>query len=545
MGELYDNLGNKAAGYLVKSADWNTLVQAVEQNRTDLAELSDSVDTRFETVNTRIDDLDRKVDTVKEDLTTSIQDLSLKVDDKCSALDARIDALKTDFDALVVRVDPVLEEFYRLTMETGQLKYSIGQLAPVTARVTDLQGNPLDLSDAGSRPWIDFFASWGQLKPVAGYQSRGGVGDRTLSVQVDDKGQAKVLLRSEFAEGFSEEEEEEVAASLSTTLTAVNMSVATTILQAQTPVEAKDKGVFKALSLEYDRPDAVSVRKYVDVHYLRNPALVTGKLTPIRFHRWRDHRSTVMAFVKSDSDPRTPDQSRGVSSIQIAFRDWIGPWVILDYLKETQTRVEDTRKQLNPRITGKYLESFGFFKEEVENRTREKGVVGKLREYKVLREAMDQVTGAGDEPPVFLNKLTRTMKDAIDIQHALEGAQTSAIGAPDQSKAFQAFTNAAVRSDTDVSEVSKVIEDIHSRVDAVDQKIQQQVSQAVSNNLADLEKPGGAIDNLKNSVQNVSGQVIEIQKIGRVDEVQTKLTKIDEVSKRLDLFMAKGVPLEI
>jgi predicted nucleic acid-binding Zn-ribbon protein len=556
MGELYDNLGNKAAGYLVKSNDWNNLVQAVENNQTglsaandqiatlqsDLSALSDTVTNGFVDVNTRIDVLESKVDTVKEDLERSIQDLSQNVDEKCSALDAKIDALKSDFDAFVVRIDPFFKEYYRLTMETGQLRYTIGQLAEVTARVTDLQKNPLDLTDAGSRPWIDFVASWGQLKPVPGYQTRGGVGDRTLSVQVDEKGQAKVLLRSEFADGFSEEEEEEVSTSLTTTLAAVNMSVANTILQAATPLEAKDKGAFKALSEEYDRTDAVSVRKYVDVHYLRNPTLVTGKLTPIFTHRWRDHRATVMAFAKSDSDPRTPDQSRGVSSIQITFRDWIGPWAVMDFFKATTTRVEDTRKQLNPRITGKYLESVGFLKEEVENRTRDKGVVGKLREYKVLREAMDQVTGAGGEPPVFLNKLTRTMKDAIDIQHALEGAQASAVGAPDQSKAFQAFTNAAVRSDTDVSEFSKDIEGITSRVDEVDQKIQQQVSQAVSNNLADLEKPGGAIDSIKNSVQDVRGQVIEIQKIGRVDEVQNKLTKIDEVSRRLDFFMAKGTP---
>ena len=27
MGELFDNLGNKAAGYLVKATDWNALVQ--------------------------------------------------------------------------------------------------------------------------------------------------------------------------------------------------------------------------------------------------------------------------------------------------------------------------------------------------------------------------------------------------------------------------------------------------------------------------------------------------------------------------------------
>ena len=389
MGELYENLGNKQAGYLVKATDWNTLVQAVEDNRTELASLSDSVDTRFGQVNDLIVNLDGKVDAVKGELEQSIQDLSLKIDEKSSALDAKIADLKTDFEAFVSGIDPFLREYYRLTMAAGQLNYAVGQLAEVTAQVTDMRGNPLDLGNAGRRPWIDFVASWGQLKPVAGYQSRGGVGDRTLSVRVDETGRARVLLRSEFSEGFSDEEENEVSASLTTTLATIELSVAATILQSQTPVEAKDKGAFKALTLEYDRPDAVSVRKYVDAHYLRNPALVTGKLTPTYTHRWRDYRSTVMAFAKSDSDPRTPDQSRGVSSIQITFRDWIGPWVMLDFFKETHMLVENTRKQLNPKVTDKYLESVGFLKDEVENRTRDKGVVGKLREYKVCSAAME------------------------------------------------------------------------------------------------------------------------------------------------------------
>ena len=98
MGELYDNLGNKAAGYLVKSKDWNNLVQAVENNQTglsaandqiatlqsDLSALTDTVTNGFVDVNTRIDDLDSKVDTVKEDLDTKVDKVKENSCCRCS-----------------------------------------------------------------------------------------------------------------------------------------------------------------------------------------------------------------------------------------------------------------------------------------------------------------------------------------------------------------------------------------------------------------------------------------------------------------------------
>jgi archaellum component FlaC len=537
MGELVDKLGNKAEGLLIKSSDWNVLVQAVEDNDTAIDALSASVDERFKTVDTQITNLDTKVDTVRTDLKQLVSDLSDSVDAKLANLHIKIDTVTETLAALAARINPIITSYCRLTLNTGRLNYAIGQLAEIIARVTDLEGHPIDVG--GGRPWIDFVTSWGQLKPADGFQSRGGVGDRTLSVQVNTQGEARVFLRSDFAEGFSDDEEDEVSAALTTVVSGINISVANTILDAQTPVEAKNKGAFRTMSLEYDRSDAVTVRKFMDAHYLRNPYLVTGKLTPTFTHRWRDYRATVLAFVKKDSDPRTPDESRGVSSIQITFRDWIGPWLALDYLGETTSLVEDAKNKLNPKITGDYLQSVGLFKQEVDDRIRNKGVMGKFREFKVLRDALDRVTGPSGQPPAFLNKLTRTMKDAIDIQHALEGAQTAAIGAPERTQAFQAFTNAAVRSDTDVSEVSKVVNDIRNQVGQIDQKIQQQVNQSVSKSVSELEKPGGAIDSIKKSVQSVSGQVNEIQKLGRVEEVKNQLTKIEEVSNRLDLFMAR------
>src|SRR5829696_6675196 len=195
MGELVDRLGNKAAGQLIKSEGWNALVAAVE-------------------------------------------DLSTTVNDRFAAMDADLQGLRTRFEALAEEfidfrgvVEPLLGEYYRLTMETTRTNYAIGELAEITARVTDLRGNPLDLSNEANRPWIDFVvASWGQLKPVAGFESLGGAGDRTISVRTDTQGVARVHLRSDHAEGFTDEDEAEVAVSLQTRLGTNNLSIAETIM---------------------------------------------------------------------------------------------------------------------------------------------------------------------------------------------------------------------------------------------------------------------------------------------------------------------------
>src|SRR5919202_1064326 len=85
MGELVDRLGNKTAGQLIKSADWNELVAAIEH-------LSATLEERFATVDGRLQELDTKVD-----------------------------ALVGDFTALRGVVEPLLDEYYRLTLETTRI----------------------------------------------------------------------------------------------------------------------------------------------------------------------------------------------------------------------------------------------------------------------------------------------------------------------------------------------------------------------------------------------------------------------------------------
>ena len=82
---------------------------------------------------------------------------------------------------------------------------AIGELCELTAKVTDLRGNPL----SAPYPWVDFVAAWGRLRSKGGFVTRPGAGDNSLSVQVNAQGIAQVLLRAEHSEGFAEAEEEQ------------------------------------------------------------------------------------------------------------------------------------------------------------------------------------------------------------------------------------------------------------------------------------------------------------------------------------------------
>lgn len=431
MGELVDQLGNKLPGQLIKSDDWNALVAAVENVEASLSQ--------------RIDDLSASVDTRFATLTNQVTALSTQLSD-----------LAAQFGTFRASVEALLGQYYRVTLEATKATYALGELAEITARVTDLAGNPLDLANVADRPWIDFVTVWGQLRAVPGSTSMGGVGNRTIAVQVNAEGIARVRLQAEHAEGLTEEAEAEVAASLSARPTGSQMTIAEAILEAATPLDGAVKPAFRTLSVEYDRSDALSVRNYVDTYYLRYaPQVADARFTPAFRHRWRDYQTTVMAFARRDSDPRTPDQGRGASSIQVTFRDWIGPWIILDYLVEIEDLVADFRGRLAPKVTTKFDESFLNFKAEIAELTQGRGLVGKQRDYVVARNALDGLTVS--QPPAFFNSLTKSVQGALSIQQALHTAQVAALGMPSQDVAFDVFADTATKADVSVAGIGEQI----------------------------------------------------------------------------------------
>jgi hypothetical protein len=480
MGVLADTLGGKTSGELIRASDWNSLIDAIEAIEatlnTRITDLSNSVDARFGVVDTALATLQANVD-----------ELSSRVDD----IDATVEALR--------------QRFRNVTLETAQTEFVIGELAQITARVTDLDGTPLP-AEAG-RPWIDFVAVWGQLKPVAGFESRGGAGDRTISVRVNADGIARVLLRAEHAEGFSDEAEAEVAAALTTIPAGATRSVKDSILFSSTPMEARESGAFRILSAEYSRTDALNVRDYADAYYVKNPTLAASKFVPNFHHRWRDYRATVMAFAKTDSDPRTPDPALGTCSIQVTFRDWIGPWINLDFFEfEEPILIPQYRDRFRGRITPDYKVTLGRWQQDVGEILEGKGILGRQKHGKAIKDALNQIEVTN--PPSFLFNLTEVVGNGLTFQQATEFTQAAAIGGGTEPLIFQAFTESASHADTRAAEVEAGVGDqLTQEFSRARDEILFEVEREQANFRNELFAENGTIQGVQREILTVSGQI--------------------------------------
>jgi hypothetical protein len=468
MGELLDKLGNKVAGQLIRSEDWNALVAAV-------------------------DGLQAQVATVQSTLTAQI-----------TGVQGEVGQLRTEFNSLQEQVNSVFGDYFRVAMRTSQLSYAIGDLAEITAQITDLFGRPLVLRAEQERPWIDFVTLWGQLKPAPGFTSRGGASDRTIAVQMNAEGTARVLLRADHAESFSDDEEDEVAGTLATIIPNTNFTYKEAILNARTPVEAKEKGFFRVMTREYDRRDARTLRRYNDTYYLKNPEILGRPRSPGIFHSWRDYRSTVLAFASADGDPRSPDQSRGISSIQVTFRDWISPWLNLEYLVEIGDLTKEVSGKLKGSIRGTYADSVGRIQEVLGDFTTEAGVLGKVRNYGVVNEAFTQVDLP--TPPTYFDALSKNMRNAVKFQQALVNSDTAV--------AVEAFTGVAVRIEQRTDDVDRKVGLTDDRfggmVDAAVERFGRQVAEA------ETRFDGKVTERLGTFVEEVNGLQRSLQEQGTI-----------------------------
>jgi hypothetical protein len=191
----------------------------------------------------------------------------------------------------------------------------------------------------------------------------------------------------------------------------------------------------------------------------------------------------------------------------VTFRDWIGPWISIDYFVETASLVENFRDRLTPKITDDLGESVLNVKAEVNEFVFDKGLIGRQRNYRVIQEALDEVTIT--QPLDFpLNKLTKPMQDAIGVQQALESAQGAAVGPAGQEVAFGAFADAAVRADTQAAEVgSRLTGYVDEQLGEAQNQLVFQVQQQQANLKNELLAEDGLIQTVHKDLQTVSGRV--------------------------------------
>jgi len=373
----------KAAGQLIKPTDWNLLVDSV----------------------------------------ASIGVASLQNDTRVSQLEAQTTDLRGDLDGVITQLSqvsqavaslqPLLDQ-YVVTMRSDRVTYAMGEICELTAVVTNLAGEPI-----AEAPWVDFVCSWGRLRPKAGFESRSGVGDNSISVRANASGIAQVLVRADHTEGFSEAEELQISTSLTAQLSATNNSIATTLLNANTPTESASKSAYSALSLEYDRTDSIAMRSFVDTYFVRTPEWLSKPARPNIFANWRDYRATVMAFAKPDADPTTPDSTRGGSTIQITFRDWISHW-IKDYVADVAPLVATYIPQITPALNLPYETAVLNMKDLVETNVRDKGIIGRVKHYDSIKQAIDGIDAANSSQQF---KIKEQVKNAVSMQGTSDVAQ--------------------------------------------------------------------------------------------------------------------------
>ena len=253
------------------------------------------------------------------------------------------------------------------------------------------------------------------------------------------------------------------------------------------------------------------MRAYADKYCVDESPMVVGKVAPpIVGHFWRDYRSTVLAFVRADSDPTTPDQGRGVSTIQLTFRDWLGPWIVTHYLDDLEIAkaVPTVQNKLAPKFTNDYFDSITRVKAEIDGIVggNGRGLIGRIKDFQVVHNALDGISVS--QPAALVDKVTKTVQQAVAFQQALEPAQATTFGGGDQ-VALDAVTETTVAANGDVTAVKGQVAAIQSKVDQVGGKVEDQ---------------GKTITALDTKVTQTSSRVQTID--NRVGDVNTKVNKV-------------------
>ncbi|WP_159992276.1 hypothetical protein [Roseomonas sp. 18066] len=383
MGELVDTYAGKVAGELVRAADWNGLIAAIE---TQLTGLETGLGARIDALTTR-----------------------------AAAAEAQIATLTASLAPLQGLATALRQRLRRIDLATTRATFAVGERGEIVARVAQIDGVAMDLANPAARPWVDFVTLWGSLKPAPGFSSRSGSGGRSVSVQVNAAGEARVLLRAEQAEAFAEEQELEINAVMQTMVGGA--TVAQQILSAPTPASDTVRAAFGAISTAYERADTTVMQSFVDGHHLRNS--VTNYALPSAVNRmtWHDYPTTVLAFLKPDSDPASADGAQAVGAIEVIFRDWVHVWTVIDFLPPRPDLVTHYRDRFTVRVGPDFGDSVKGIFEVMQEETLGRGLLGR---QKILQAAQQAVqTLAGDGRPVFMEQLVDSVSGGLQAQQGL------------------------------------------------------------------------------------------------------------------------------
>lgn len=476
-------LAPKAAGHLIRPQDWNSLIAA-------LGEFGATLTAH----DTDVADLKARVDTLETSLAS--------VQAQLAAVDSRLEALDE-------QVQPLLGQ-YLVSLSCARQHYAMGELCEITAHVTGLDGQPL----AAPFPWVDFVAAWGRLRAGAGFVSRAGASDNSLSVQVNAQGVARVLVRAEHSEGFSDDEELQIGAVLDMLVPAQSFTVAQAIMAAPTPTDSRAKAAYQVINAQYRRADSIALRSFADTYHARTPDWSLQPLKPSFTTRWRDHRATVLAFAKPDADPTTADGSRGAASIQVNFRDWLGPWVF-DFVTPTPEVVDPQLDVLRPVF--ELQEPLLGFQDYVVAEYGKTGLLGKKQLIGALEQAIERINpGAGPQRADVREQMLSGLKaQAASELYGSGGGQPRALDAQlSQSR----HTGRVEREIGGVTEQVAQTQGLVESVNVLEGRMQaaERVGQSIQAGLTRIDDGVRAInplseDSLRMNIERIGAEVASIR----------------------------------
>ncbi len=451
------DIGNKAQGQLWKAADWNELVTFVQ-------------------------DLDARV--------FGADGLAGQV----ASIAATQEDVRDRVATLGTRMDVLFEQISRVTLETARSRFALGEMAEVTARLTDLDGRPL--SGAGANGFtIDFVSTRGYLRPARGFTATTGTDGRSISVRVNSDGIARVRLQPAHAASLSEDAENEASQALGTVLPGSNRPIHEAFLRAETPNQARLEGAFEAITAEYEAPQGALFRAYADAYYLDRlarpgsmifprPPIVAQPTIP-----WRRERATVLAFVKNDDDPVSPDAGRAVSSITVTFVDWLRHWIVNEYLVGFQEAVPRVREQLAAAIRDDRDETSSQFNRRLREVVREDSVLGRQRDFLAADLALETLPVQGT--PTFVGDLRDSLRDAVSIQRALDNVQFATASGEREEVAFNVFARTGERTTRDSTGLTGKLDGIDERFTGVVAQLREEVEEQQRTTTRLNERLGG------------------------------------------------------
>lgn len=489
---VLNDMDEKSAGSLIKPADWNTLVASVHGIGEALVQYIQQTDNRINTLQAVVD-----------------------------PLTDRLDGLEQDMNDLRTEIAPLLNH-YVVTLRTSKVNYALGEICEITAEVRDFAGNPVT-----SRPWIDFVTTWGQLRASDGFATDVSANGSSISVRANNQGIARVTVKSAHTENLTEAQDLQVANTLEATL-ASGQFFYQAIMESPTPTSQVATQAFTMMNSQYELAQSGPIQMFLDSYQQFPPFQALPQLVPSVVSNWKHYRTVVVAFAKDDSDPTTPDSSKGSASIQVQFRDWVGPW-ISGYTNTYDLFVPGIVGSISNQVgNSSFAMDLDLIQNVIEADISVLGSIGRQRYYNAAIEAMDQVTVT--TPPAYMSDLRQTVKQAVSVQQiqedpvmALKGnmlSQAPALAAISGVSRHAASAKAAADAtlgSVDALQASNT--DLHNRVLALDNDLQssQQVSNAINNELSSIGTNVLKINTLDQ--KSVEGQINLITaQIGQINE---------------------------